>query len=339
MFSPLITTISARAQIDREQGFDIVRLTNGQVTIAIVPELGAKLLSLRLLSSEREWLWRPPGALRLFRNTLGDDFTRSTLIGADECVPTIEPCNVGGRELPDHGEAWSAAWSLESAALERGVVRTSLRLPRSPLTITRAVALSGAAVVLDYELVNHSSEPQPFLWALHPLLSFEEGDRLRLAPGVRTLRVESARNPDAARGAAWTWPSPQFGVDLEHLRLADNDGYAKFFAGPLDCGWAALENARTRDRLEFRWPVSEHPFLGVWLTRGGWKGFHHPAIEPTNAPCDGLAEALKAPTPALFVPPDGARRWQVLLDLTPIPQSSAPPVPSSATTAFSIRRS
>lgn len=303
-------------QLATEQGFTVVRLVSARVEVAVIPALGAKLFSLRALASGREWLWRPPGPTRLFANRLGDAFTGGTLIGADECLPTIGACTVAGRELPDHGEAWSVPWELDDAALVRGEVTTVLRLARSPLAITRTATLADATLRLDYELRNLSPVRQPFLWALHPLLSLEDGDRLHLPGEVRELRVESARQPDAARGDRWSWPSPGLGVDLHRLALAGDAAYAKVFAGPLGEGTARIANARTGDGLEFRWPADELPYVGVWLTRGGWRGAHHPAIEPTNAPVDTLDAALKEPTPALWVDANAVRRWSVQLTLT-----------------------
>lgn len=307
--------LQSSVQLTSEQGFTVARLANAQVEVAVIPALGAKLFSLRALATGREWLWRPPGSTRLFANQLGDAFTDSTLIGADECLPTIGACTVDGLEIPDHGEAWSAAWTLDEHAFLRGEITTLLRLPRSPLAIRRTVSLEESTVVLDYELRNHAPTEQPFLWALHPLLTFAEGDRLQLPSDVRTVRVESAQGPNAPRGACWAWPSPQPGVDLGALTLANNAAFTKFFAGPLSAGNACIENILTGDRLEFRWPVALNPFVGVWLTRGGWRGVHHPAIEPTNAPCDSLDDALREPTPALFIAPGETRRWQVVLDI------------------------
>src|SRR5271168_3795782 len=99
-----------------EQDFAVYTLANETVEVATVPELGAKIISLRNLKTGREWLWHPPGGLRLFRNRLGDDFSQSPLVGVDECLPTIAPCLWQGRKLPDHGELWRASWSVDDDA-------------------------------------------------------------------------------------------------------------------------------------------------------------------------------------------------------------------------------
>lgn len=299
-----------------EQGFAVVRLANAQVSVAVVPELGAKVISLRSLGCGREWLWRPPGPLRLFRNRSGDDFARSTLIGWDECMPTVSACRVGGRDVPDHGDAWSAAWELDAGALAKGAICTRLRLPGGPLEVSRTVTLDGASLHLDYELTNAGSEPEPFLWAMHPLLTLEEGDRIRLPAEVRSVRVSGLKNLDLPSGGTWKWPEALPGVNLEAMELGKPEAYAKLFAGPLQEGRSGIENVRTGARLEFRWQVEEMPYLGIWITRGGWNGFHHPALEPTNVPFGSLADALGQPQPELLVPAKGSRKWRVTLEVT-----------------------
>src|ERR1700682_5913207 len=105
--------------VRREQGFGVFILGNQEVELAVVPELGARIISLKDLRTGREWLWRPAGGRELFRDGAGDSFENSPLAGLDECLPTIAPCCWQGRDLPDHGEVWAAAWTLDFEAWER----------------------------------------------------------------------------------------------------------------------------------------------------------------------------------------------------------------------------
>ena len=67
--------------------------------------------------------------------------------------------------------------------------------------------------------------------------------------------------------------------------------HAKIFAGPLTEGMAAIVSSDAADRLEFEWDPAENNTLGLWLTRGGWHGHHHFAMEPTNGGNDSLCVA------------------------------------------------
>jgi hypothetical protein len=84
---------NSTAFLPDESGFAVCGLRSPSTEIRVAVDLGAKIISLKNLETGREWMWRPPGSFELFRNELGDTFERSTLVGADECLPTIAPCN------------------------------------------------------------------------------------------------------------------------------------------------------------------------------------------------------------------------------------------------------
>lgn len=303
---------SSITSIEYLQGFTLVRLTSGRCSVAVIPELGAKIVSLTDHQTSREWMWHPPGPLRLWRNAEGEPFLRSTFVGADECIPTISPCSQNGRELPDHGEVWSAGWKLDEHSLSQNIIRTAIQLPRSPFHLERSVTVDHNTIRLDYRLTNTSDGPETWLWALHPLLSFEPDDQLELPPEIRQVRVYAARQPAFPPGALLDWPAPAAGINLRELRLGGDDSYLKCFAGPFREGWARIANPRTSDSITFRWDATSNPFLGIWLTRGGFNGWHHPALEPTNAMTDSLADnAHQASRPVLG--PKATRLWRVEL--------------------------
>jgi len=256
------------------QGFAVYRLAGGEIELAIVPELGAKIISLKNLRTGREWLWRPAGGLKLFRNQMGDCFSVSPLGGVDECLPTVAPCSCQGRDLPDHGEAWSAAWTVDDNLLKSGILKTSLRLPVSPLEMTRTMELNGNDLRIAYRLANLGEREERFIWAFHPLLQLQDGDELELPPSTRA----------SLRDADW--------VDAVDSAVP-KAGCSKIFARPVVVGVGAIRNRITGDRFEIVWNPLENDALGLWISRGGWHGHHHFAMEPTNAATDDLAEAVR----------------------------------------------
>jgi hypothetical protein len=254
------------------QGFEVYSLRNEEIELAAVPELGAKIISLKNLLTGREWLWHPPGKLRLFRNRSGDDFSKSPLVGIDECLPTIAPCSWRERKLPDHGELWNMSWDLDGEAWRNGTLKTSARLKVSPLELSRTIELRCNEVRIGYKLTNLNGAAENFLWAIHPLVGLQPGDRIELPASTRA----------SLHGNAW--------IEAIDSAVPENN-CAKAFVRPVREGWAAIFNQATRDRLEFRWNPAENNTLGIWLTRGGWHGHHHFAIEPTNSDTDALSVA------------------------------------------------
>lgn len=279
--------------IRRLQNFEVYVLSNGNIQLAVVPELGAKIISLKNQRTGREWLWHPPAGLQLFKNKPDDEFSISPLVGIDECLPTIVPGKWRGRELPDHGEVWNTAGQVERPAWEEGLLKTQFNLPVSPFEFERTVELRGNEVRFAYELRNLGAAEENFVWAMHPLLRLEPGDELQL--------------PDSTRGLlnAEGW--------LKTVATAvPEKKCAKIFASPVSEGWAAIANKVKGDRLEFAWDAAENNALGLWLTRGGWHGHHHFSIEPTNAAADSLALAA-GQNKCGVVAGNGSVSWRICL--------------------------
>lgn len=277
-------------------GFEVFILRNAAVELALVPTLGAKVISLKNRRSGREWLWHPATGLKLFANEPGDDFSRSTLVGWDECLPTIAPCAWRERALPDHGEAWARPWQLDPVAWEAGTLKTSVQLPVSGLDFCRTLSLDGGRVKAEYRLENPTANAQEFVWAAHPLLAIQEGDRLELTDETR----------QHLKGEAW----------LESLGFPVGSAQcAKVYAGPLRQGRAGICNPRTGDRLTFEWNPAECDTLGLWLTRGGWNGHHHLALEPAIGAADSLAVAASQSKRCGLLPPHSTKIWRVQLHL------------------------
>jgi hypothetical protein len=280
-------------EVRREQGFDLYVLGNQEVEITVVPELGAKIISLKNLCTGREWMWHPTGRLELFRNRPGDAFSTSPLVGMDECLPTIAPCFWQGRNLPDHGEVWCVPWKVDAPAWAGGVLKTSATLKLSPFEIERTVELREKEIRLGYRLRNRSAVEERYLWAMHPLLRMCAGDQLELPASTRSL----------LNGEGWIG-------DLDSA-ISDGD-CAKVFAAPVSEGFAAVHNPSTGDRLEFEWSPIENDTLGLWLTRGGWHGHEHFALEPANGDADTLTLAAGRKRCGL-VAASSSVTWQVCL--------------------------
>ena len=278
-------------------GFEVLLLRSSGLEVAVVPELGAKVVSLKNLKTGREWMYRATNPAKLFRNKPGDDFALSPLVGWDECLPTISPCHWRGRALPDHGEVWSASWEIDENAWEQGAIKTSVRLPRSPFKFTRTILAQGDTLSAEYEVVNLSGEPQEFLWAMHPLLALEKGDQLLLPPEIHG----HLNHP-------WI-----HSLDFS-CRTKTCD---KAYAGPLRQGLAEILNSVSGDCLSFIWDTMDCDTLGIWLTRGGWNGHHHVALEPANGAPDSLAVAASEWKRCGLLPPFGKKNWSVQIRLSP----------------------
>jgi hypothetical protein len=286
------------------QGFAIHTLTTAQVSVSLAPALGGRVVSLHDRTSGREWLdgWQPARARRLWAPADPSDFATGPGAGIDECLPTVLPSKHGKRPVPDHGDVWTMPVEVDPAGLARGRLVCRWALASLPLNFTRVITVRDDTVRFAYTLENRANQPTPYLWAWHALFSLKRGDTLAFAKSIDTCLAGGARVP---------WPVCAPGSDLSRAEVRGQPvPCAKIFVGPLRSGAATLRQADGA-ALDLRWPAKVHPYAGVWITRGFWKGLHHWAVEPTNAPVDRLEEAVAAHAPHSWLGPRETKTWFV----------------------------
>lgn len=278
-----------------EQNFPVIGLRTATAELAMVPALGGRIISLRSRRTGREWCWHQPRPDWLWVNQPGDSFGLSPQAGVDECLPSVAGCNWRGRVMPDHGELWTEAWTLDEAELAAQCLSATVPLRISPFVFRRSIRVSATGgFVFDYAVTNRGSGAEEVMWCLHPLFTIVAGDRLELPAEVTALRLNGGVGDRPINfGDTWTYPEPFPGIRIDRLETPGMpQGCVKGFAGPLQSGHAALVNDPTGDRLELEWDARTTPYLGLWLNRGH-VGFHHVALEPTNAAPDSLRDAVE----------------------------------------------
>jgi hypothetical protein len=123
--------------------FAIHTLANEAVSISLAPELGGRVVSLRDRSAGREWLdgWSPAAKRRIWHPTDPRDFNTSPGAGIDECVPTVLPCRIKRKSLPDHGDLWNQRVELDPALAEAGTLLSRWTIKSLPLAFERRISL------------------------------------------------------------------------------------------------------------------------------------------------------------------------------------------------------
>ena len=301
---------------DTIDGFERITLSSDSVEIQVLPALGAKITSLLHRPTGRQWMWTARANPRYRPVPTGALFDQGTLVGADECLPTIEPCRWRGLELTDHGEVWTEAWELDEIETDRGRIATTVRTPISPLRFSRVLSLDRNVIRFDYALT--SEEPFEYIWAFHPLMTIEAGDRIELSPTCQQVCTELCLGgcPLGVRGDRWQWPNPQPAIDLSRYDLGGPDRAVKLYTEPVSDGQAAIHNADSGARIQFAFDASQINTLGIWINRGGWNGYHHVALEPASGAPDALDAAVKQWHRFGQLRPRQTRRWSFTIQLS-----------------------
>lgn len=266
-------------------------VSSPDLVLKIFPTLGGKIGSLVDRKTNTEWMWSPPDGRGLFRNQITDAFADSTLTGADECFPTVAACRWENRQLPGHGELWAVPWDILRHRAD--AVELEVRAPISPFWFRRSVTVNGPSLHFSYRVENLGDRTEAFIWAFHPLFNFEPGDRVEIP--ASSARIDSQINtPFGSRGAAIALPRPAPGIDLDRMDFgAHGPAAVKYFTDQIDAGRAALVRPGLGRRLVFEFDRTQLDTLGVWINTGGWAGYRHVAIEPTNGAPDPLDVAAQ----------------------------------------------
>ena len=310
--------------------FDAIEVNSGAIALTLVPALGGKLSSLRDLRTGREWLWHNP-RIPYRRVPHGDSYTlKADTGGWDECFPTVAPCAYpsplwAGAQLQDHGELWSQTVMLDVTERDDAItLHNRWRGVALPYTFERAITLDSGSARLhfDYNVTNDADAPLQFIWSAHPLLAIEPGMQLLLPSSARFNCWATLPADLIARESDVQYPLLAHDLDLTTLPDASAAIALKLWSDPLSEGWATL---RARDgELCMRWDTAQLPQVAFWLNLGAWAGdggapYYNLGLEPCIGAQDSLAEAVTKFKLYETLPPQGARRWWLDVELVPAP--------------------
>lgn len=297
---------------------------NDALRMTILPELGAKVISLVLKASAHEYLWRQPGRpLRL--PEYASTFTDYDISGWDECFPTIYPTLYPldpwrGIQVPDHGEVWSLPWLWE---LQGDALRMWTHSVRFAYRFERTFRFAGDGTVeIEYGVYNPTAFALQALWSMHPFLNVSPASRILLPPQTR-IRVEASKH-NRLGGFLTEHPWPQTvdnlgqPTDLGLLGSPEQAINDKLYTTPLTSGWAALFDPMSDHYLAFTFDPNDVPFVGICTIRGGWPEGDIPAFTVILEPCKGWPDRLDLALTqgaSFEIPAEGECHWKINLHL------------------------
>lgn len=277
-----------------------LQLHNEQIEIAVLPDEGACVGSLRSVLSGLEFLLQPERATRPVDQGREANFADSRLAGIDECLPTVSRCEVGGETIPDHGDFWQLNWQVHNATEHEA--RLDAEGFSQPLRYEKTLSLEGSCLRIHSLITNVGTGIAHFLYASHPLLAVDAGDVIVLPAECGELTLHSSLAERLGRGGIRVaWPlvkTKDGGVDLSCLEGINARTAEMLYTDRLREGWCGLYRARHWQGVVVRFDPKLLPYMGLWICCGGWptegSGPYQYAFapEPTTAPCGSLAEAI-----------------------------------------------
>ncbi|WJE15326.1 DUF5107 domain-containing protein [Halobacillus sp. ACCC02827] len=300
------------------KGLEAVVLENSYVRCAILPAYGGKMVSLYDKEINHEWLYQAKDK-HLTVPPYGADFSKYDSSGFDEMFPGIDrgPHPLSWEEVPDHGEVWALPWEYKE---NNGCIEMYVDSPVFPYRLKKKVGLYKNVVVTSYEAKNYGDEPFPFIWTPHALLNYNEHTEIEVPEGAdKVMNVEKGTKHLGDWGTVHDYPvttslSTGEKIDLSKLEPLEEGTMEKFyFTEPLQKGWCTLSQPELGRKLTYDFPEEMVPYLGIWKTRGGYRGEHNVALEPCTGVYDDVYVADKIGK-ASYIPPKGTYKWTLTIE-------------------------
>lgn len=296
--------------------FPAFTLESEAMRVMIVPDLGAKIVSLYDKTHGREWLVPP---IRPVQQTVyGATFVEQDMSGWDEMMPTIIACEWEGAYLPDHGEVWSIPWKL--ASMDGGLTQ-SVDGVSYPYHFVRCASLVAPDTLeLRYSLTNTGPKGLPYMWTAHPQFLMDENTRIVFPAEV--TQVVNVIEDDPVWGKAGelcSWPEAVSSTGevwrLDRVRSVNHHTCRKIYTLPEQpVSWAALMDEKRSCQLRLDWPSDFAPYLGLWIDEGTYNTVPVAALEPSNGYYDSLERAVQNQR-ILSLQPEQEVSWAIQVSL------------------------
>lgn len=287
--------------MDKYLNFDAITLENDNLRIAILPKLGFKIASIFNKKKELEYLFQPTKN-EYKKAKYGSDFEKYDTSGIDDCIPTIDSCKYPLNKeitLPDHGDTWSLSWDIVDISDKKAV--GTVKLPSLPLQFTKNIVLNENSLNIEYKVENLSNEKVYYLWAFHGLLNYNEYTEIEFEENL--VNYQNVQNDEV-----WDF-------DIFKLKnFKENHTFKYYFTDEIKKGYAIVNYTKEKSKLKISFDQEKLPYIGVWLTTGGFKNEKNLAIEPCNGYYDSLEKAYENGK-VDYVGANSENKWNIAIDI------------------------
>ena len=277
---------------------DAIILENDTIRTVILPDYGGKIASLYHKGCDFELLFQNPKGE--FRQAVpGSNFSDYEACAFDDAFPSIDAgkIKVGDKWIDyfDHGEIWTANFEWYE---KQGGVLLSYYSPYLHYSYEKLLTMSDKGIKVDYRIKNEGDVEFPCFWACHCLVKYKED--MQLIFPKDTDRVLNVMDSDilGPSGVIYRFPTDFVDgnkkYDFTRVPTADSNTALKYYCCERSsegrCGYIYPSDGIT---AIIEYDPDALPYLGFWITTGGFRGDMNCALEPTNGYYDNITIAEK----------------------------------------------
>ena len=280
------------------KGVEAVQLENEQLRVIILPKLGGKVASLYSKSKDFELVFQNKED-KYREAKVYSDFASFDASGFDDAFPSINASTVKvgslDVEYPDHGEIWSSKFSYK---IKDEKVELYFNSSILSYYYKKSISLKDDRVIVEYEIINTGESAFPCIWTAHYLVNCTE-EMILLLP-ENTCKVMNVTN-SRYLGNSKKIHSYPITNSLNGKKYSLNRIYPKsaekcekyYVYGDLTKGECGIYYPHKDLTYKLYFDKSILPYLGFWVTEGGFRGDYNCALEPSNGFYDGINIAKK----------------------------------------------
>lgn len=274
------------------KNLESICLENSKLRIVVIPGLGGKIASVYLkdrafeaaaVNKEKEYCLPNKNA----------DFSKFDGSGIDDAFPNIVEAEVlyngENQYYPDHGEIWSSAFAY---TLEEDKICLSYRSRQFPYIYKKWISLEGDSVLIHYEIENESNRIFPCIWTFHGLFRYEEDMQLIYPQGIERMRNVLSSRELGEEGVCIPLMNDTY--DFSKVPPIESKTMVKYYAEEkVKYGACGYRYPKQGVECILEYDANKLPYLGVWITAGGFRGDYNLAIEPSTGYYDDIRIAEK----------------------------------------------
>lgn len=267
-------------------------LENSEIQIVVRPDLGGRIDRLYDLKTQHDWLWHPSSydAAKTRLIPIGASFDEHWSGGWDEIFPNDASGEFQGRQLVDHGEFWSQAWTvLEQSSLS---IKLGLTCQTVPVRVEKTIQIdaSNPQFETSYRFENLSDESISFLFKQHAAIAIEAGDEIILPDcAIEPVVLEFSRMIGRAGKTRFPKALDANGQEILLNQIPARSSMLQefYYCSDLTVGQCGIRNPRSNSALMMNFDLNDFPYVWMFQSYGGWNDHYVLVMEPcTTMPYD-----------------------------------------------------
>jgi galactose mutarotase-like enzyme len=281
---------------------EFIRLQNDLLEVSVLPTVGAKIFDLIDRRDGHNFLWHNP-RIAPQPYPIEANFDNYWCGGWDDGFPTCEACVHNGEQYPNLGELRSLTWIVEDESVAESSVTLGAFGPISPVKVQKRIALRERSLEVEFRIDHQGFLPLDYIWGTHPAYAVEPGCVIHIPARIGIVGQANDSSLGQA-GQRYSWPVLRTEGGTKDMSVLQPRGRysAGHYATDLSAGWYAVEYPQRGSGVLVEFPLDLCPYLWLWLSYGGWRGYYLAAVEPWTSYPVTLSDAVAERTHRVLQP-------------------------------------